>query len=734
MTEYKDIVMKKITTLTALATSILLAQHAYAFEVMTDESLGAVTGQDGISITHEVSRVKVDQLNWVDPTDQNKMKMGVHNVQIDGVGQSTITSKLDFDVGTTDAGVGMRIAASVSPFTAVAQNIMLLCQGATCQTPTQNLGSLTIATSSPLKVLLETSNGLFNRNDTAYMEFQLQNASISHGMNGHSVTLKDFNFNFAGSGYMYVAADEGIVLTTKSTGSKDHTVNLGRVKDTSDVHSSRSDATNPGVNIDLRYGTDSGAQRNLIRMGASGAVTNARVALNANQEGIKDFGLATKASGYESVGSGGLHLGVRADFTSKDDPSLVAGQAPTTLEIGHTGIGSYAIEFSNLTSLVADKNAYIDFGDIYINTIQAKSLDFLVNDKLKATLGLTNNVLTQNLSNQTAGGNFALVAIRGMDFQSIARTARFISDNSIAAIASNDNSWGIGIPIYNMNANVALSEKKYSYKNAAEKSGIGYNLVMSTDGYGVDKKTGTPSTTSIILIDGKKGINGQEVNYYAGLRNINALIQSDGVIGYENDGIYVRADNLLIAANAELAIGQLPGSTYNCATTASAKCGTTVPLDNFSKRDDVLTNIAFKLDGKGELFIVPGLNDSAENNYLSFRGSFEFKALTDAEKKDQKVMGSYLSLMNEDVNASGVVSASSININKMQGDLGFDARIKMKQDSVEFDNQVKFNPTNNMSKAFRAEVSMLTNGNMQKMADIALTGGTMRSNMAITPR
>ncbi len=108
-----------------------------------------------------------------------------------------------------------------------------------------------------------------------------------------------------------------------------------------------------------------------------------------------------------------------------------------------TGIGSYAIEFSNLTSLVADKNAYIDFGDIYINTIQAKSLDFLVNDKLKATLGLTNNVLTQNLSNQTAGGNFALVAIRGMDFQSIARTARFISDNSIAAIASNDNSWGL---------------------------------------------------------------------------------------------------------------------------------------------------------------------------------------------------------------------------------------------------------------------------------------------------
>lgn len=727
--------MKKIITLTALATSILLAQSTYAFEQLTDERLSSVTGQDGISITHEVSRVKVNQLNWVDPTDQNKMKLGLHDVQIDGVAQSTITSKLDFDVGATDAGAGIRIAASVSPFTAIAQHVMLLCQGTTCQTPSQDLGSLSISTTSPLKIILETSNGLFNRQETAFIDFQLQNSSISHGMNGHNLTLNDFNFNFSGTGYIYVAEDDGIVLTTKSTGTTDHIVDLGRVKDNSNVHSSRKNATNPGVNIDLRYGAKGAEQQNLIRMGASGAVTNAKVSLNANQEGINDFGLTNKAAGYESVGSGGLHLGMRADFTGKNNPNLVAGQAPTTFEIGHTGIGSYAIEFSNLRSLVADKNSYIDFGDIYINSIQAKSLEFLVNDKLKATLGLNNNILTQTLSTKSAGDNFAFIAIRGMDFQSIARTARFISDNSIAELTNTtDSTWGIGIPIYNLNANVALSEQKYSYKGSTEKSGIGYNIAVSTEGYGVDKKTGTPSTTSLILIDGKKGLNGQEVNYYAGLRNINALIQSNGVIGYENDGIYVRADSLLIAANAELAIGQLPGSTYNCETAASSKCGTTVSLDNFSKHDDVLTNIAFKLDGKGELFIVPGLNDAAENNYLSFRGSFEFRALTETEKNDQKIMGSYLSLINEDVAVNGSVTASSININKMQGELGFDARIKMKQDSVLLDNQVKFNPTNNMAKAFRAEVSMLTNGNMQKMADIALTGGTMRSTMGITPR
>jgi hypothetical protein len=48
------------------------------------------------------------------------------------------------------------------------------------------------------------------------------------------------------------------------------------------------------------------------------------------------------------------------------------------LEIGHTGKGSYAVQFNELRSLTGKNNAYIDFGDIYINTIQAQSLEFLV--------------------------------------------------------------------------------------------------------------------------------------------------------------------------------------------------------------------------------------------------------------------------------------------------------------------------------------------------------------------
>lgn len=774
--------MKKITKLKILTASILIAQQSHAFEQLSDDYLGSVTGQDGISITHEISKATINAVNWVDSSSKSNandsllrpdtMKMGLKDVTLSGVNNQSIISTLDFDVGATDRGAGIRIEANISPFELAVNNLMLLCtDAAKCQTPEQSLGSLDIKTSSPLRLLLQTQAGLFNRDETAHLNFQLQNASISHGLNGQKLTLKDFNFNFSGDGYMYLNSyqertsssymDEGIVLTTKSrNGVTDHVVMLGRVDDSDPVasanslpgrdtvHSSRTKATNPGVNIDLRYGSDPNQQRNLIRMGASGAVTNATIFLNANQSGITDFGRTSTATltGYDAVGLGGLHFGISADFTREGNALLGTNQPPTTLEIGHTGNGSYAIEFSNLSPLTVrnsssktdlnTKNAYIDFGDIYINAIQAKSLDFLINDKIKKTLGVSNLVQTQQLSSLEKGNDFALIAIRSMDFQSIARKARFIADNSLAEITNDTSSWGIGIPVYNLNANIALAGTEYTSKvDGGTKKGIAYNVMATTDGYGIDTKTGAASTTSLILIDGKKGLHNEEVNYYAGLRNIDAFVKAKGVIGYEEQGIYISADDLLVAASAEMAIGQLPGSLYNC-TSGSVKCGSVVPVDNFARKDDVLTSIAFKLDGKGDLFIIPGMNDNAENNFLSFRANFEFNALSDTDKLNPNILGSYFSLINEDVDANNtVVKTSSINLNKLQGVLALESQVKMQKDTVVFDNKVDINPAKSLNQVFRTELSMSTMPNqMQKMADIAITGGSIRSNLGITPR
>ncbi|MCO8067081.1 DUF6160 family protein [Acinetobacter schindleri] len=744
--------MKKIIKLKLLTLSICLAHQAYALEQIEERDLSGVTGQDGIIITHEISHATINQLNWYDPNPaaNQKMGLGLHNVKINGVDDKPIISQLAIDLGGTDRGTGLHIDASLAPFNIIADLNLVKkqCVGSTCSTAlTQSLGQLGISTKTPIGLVLKTSAGLFNINDTAYMDFQLQNANISHKLGNNSLILNDLNFNFAGSGYMYLSEHDGIVLATNN-GLQDHYIDLGRVADTTDVSLERNKATNPGLNLDLRYQAN-GQTKNIMRMGASGALTNARLSVGANQEGITDFGTAGRLNGgnttannsYDAIGTGGLRLGMSAEFSSESDTNRSDQLKPTTLEIGHTGKDSYAVEFSNLRPLTTHdangsahkKNAYIDFGNIYINTIQANNLDFQINNKIKQTLGKDNNIVQQILSDGQNNSNFALIAIRDMDFQSIAAKARFISDNSLAELGGSGGTWGIGIPIYNLNANVALSGTQYGPE---DKYGIAYNITASTEGYGIDTKTKLPSTTSMILIDGQDGVHGEAVNYYAGFRNIDALIQSEGVIGYEDEGIYIRADKLLIAANAELAIGQLPGSKYNCQVGTGNNCGQLVPFDNFSKRDDVLTNIAFKLDGKGELMIIPGVDptpSSPNSNFLSFDANFKFRPLSVEEKADSNNLGSYFSLSNID-GPEDNLKTSAINFNRMEGHLALKAKVKLSADTVTLDNQVHLNKSNDINQPFRTNFAMLTNNKMQNMANIAITGGTLRSTMGITPR
>lgn len=761
--------MHKIIKLNLLTLCICAANQSYALQALNDQILSDVTGQDGISITHEASKVDIKQLNWVDPAEVGKtpIKLGLHNIDVKtATGYNNIKTKLDFDVGTTQLangtqGVVIQLSASVSPFTATAAQIMLMCSPncATGETD-QNLGSFKLSTISPFEVYLTTTNGLFNRDSKVHLDFKLQNASISYGQNNQDLTLKDFNFNLSADGYLYIDETEGVVLTSKGSVG-DNIVVLGRVEDKTDVHDSRvGNATNPGLNVDLRYGSVNSTHRNLIRIGASGALTNGKIALNADQTGVVKFNTVNRvngnvqenevvaSAGYGFKNAGGLHLNVSADFTRAGN-SLLGASTPTTFELGHTGTGSYAIEFSNLSPLnvrtstdpnsaINSQNAYIDFGQIYINNIRTNSMGFVVNDQIKTILGAQNYELIYNPSPTGNASNMAFIAVRGLDFQAIARKARFISDNSIAVNNTNEGTWGLGIPIYNLNANAAFFAKKYTNTVGTVKDGLGYDIAVSTDGYGEDSQ-GNPKTTSIIVIDGAMSKHGEEVNYYTGLRNIDSYFKANGVIGFNENEIYIKADNLLFAANAEIAIGQLPGALYNCPAGVNSCAKEVVPINNFAKKDDVLASIAFMLDGKGELFIIPGLEavgGTPQSNYLSFKSNFEFNMLSSTDLSNESKKGSFISLSNTDSNGTAT-KTSSFNLNKMQGHLGLNGKIHMQKDSVVIDNQVQFNHkalAGGQGTAFRTEVALSPTGTMQKVADIAITGGAMRSTLGITPR
>ncbi|ANF82335.1 hypothetical protein A3K93_09125 [Acinetobacter sp. NCu2D-2] len=761
--------MKTTIKLNLLTACLLLAQQSYALQLLQEKELSHITGQDGITINHQIQgaivkddhgkitsespAATIDKLNWYDPNGSQITKngMGLHNVNIYGLDGQAINSKLELDVGTTAYGTGIGMSFTVSPFKLNSKLNLVEVEctgGAICKQHTNNIrldgdykeysmGGLEISTAVPFQLVLQTTSGLFNKNAPGYINFNLSNASIKHTMGDYGLALDNFNFNFSGTGYIYIDPVEGIVLTSNN-GSTENTryINLTPTP-VLDANGEATQAHAAGVNFDLRYhhkdADEKTTVKNIMRYGISGSVKDARLSLGATQGGDglplrqtalnafditngKDKNalsqLETVNNGYGQE-SGGLHLNLSAAFVNETEASKNQDLTATTLELGHTGKDSYAIQFRDLRTLTGQKSAYIDFGDIYINTIKANNLEFKINNKIREVLGYSDEyTVTQTLvgHHNASANNVALIAIRAMDFQAIAGSANFISNDNGDSTSSGN--WGIGIPIYNLNANIALSGTTVNNQQA-----LAYNVIASTDGYGIDKVTNSPSTTSILIIDGDN-------NYYAGLRNIDAFFESNGTISYEERGIKIIANKLLFAADAELAIGKLP-STEN-------------PDSNFdfTDREDVLTNIAFKLDGSGNLLIIPGLEDSndtsKEKNFLSFEADFIFRPLNDTPT-DEKNLGSYFSLSN--IDSDGInEEVSSVMIKEIQGHLGLASKIQVKKDTVVLDNQIKFNYTNDLSNVFRANLAMQTDSNIHNMANLAITGGTLRSTLGIKPR
>ncbi len=74
----------------------------------------------------------------------------------------------------------------------------------------------------------------------------------------------------------------------------------------------------------------------------------------------------------------------------------------------------------------------------------------------------------------------------------------------------------------------------------------------------------------------------------------------------------------------------------------------------------------------------------------------------------------------------------------MQGHLGLNGKIHMQKDSVVIDNQVEFNykalAGGEEEQPLERRLHCLQQVPLQKVGDIAITGGAMRSTLGITPR
>lgn len=544
------------------------------------------------------------------------------------------------------------------------------------------------------------------------------------------------------------------------------------------------DPTNPVYA--LASGTnETDSAKGLIRVGASGRMVNSYLQIRGintkSQDQTKNIlGYATSADngdpttttridGNDTVlGSTGIGVRLRGEFTNDGDAMLganlgSAGEA-TTLEIGGAGANTFGFEFSKLSPLMSNSNdrAYFDSGNVYLGLANTRHLLLPNNAVLNsARLGGTGGTLTtgndykQQIAdtNTIASGltpNSLVVGIRGGEFQAVSKRGRFTSSagvsnaNAIPATGVGsglDNKWGLGLPYYNLNSNIAVYSTKYTgsvynlnnLTNTVTKTNVtnldrlGLAIGLSVQGRNDD---GT-KTTSIMVVDADR-------NYYIGLRNIDMLLRGYGSMGFENGNVNVDLKNLLMVMAAEISAGYLPSYVNPNLTEATGLNAASNIKNSFKSKDDVLFGLKLKMLGDMNFSLVPNNEISnANGNRLSIVGRYK---LTDGT-----------------IQLSDPIEDSIIGFDRISGLMAFNNAIVVNKDSVGFNYSFDINPASDQSSAER-EVNVLRvrdinfyppvdppagwntstmgtyNNRAQRLGEMVMTGGRISSEFTLKPR
>ncbi len=761
--------------LTVLAMSLCAVNmSAHALQAMDESALRAVNAQDGLMLDTQYDSLNIDKLYWEDKTgvgaDDTAVRAYANNIAITGSNLGT-TYKINAGshTGTGKAGLDFSIE---SRYGTVSADSFALCDGAgdNCG---DSIGGLTVQSTENAVLHFITRDGLFSPTSLSSAEISLKRVNIfltqlqRAGLQNQLI-FKDFNFNFKGQGYMYVDPTAGLIIKTGTDGYG----TLDRVCELNTDCSGGLTAANskPGLNIDIV--TRSGASdfditpsatnqpKGMIRVGASGYLPSGEISIRGTDgrgaAGDAILGKAYSASDVAGtaniMGSTGLAMRVQAKFSNAN--TVPSGQTPTTLELGHGGNNAYALSFSNFTPLLVRKQngggalntelAYFDSGNVYVNLANTKRMLLQQNTVLDAAPFLTGKLTqssdySQQIHASATNPNSVIIAARGTEFQALSRATSFIASPDVVGAdrpdSANQGTWGLGLPFYNLNTNLAIYGTKFSGKPYGTAAGagtaaavtdsqrLGFALAMSTQGVSADGS----KTTSIMLIDGKKygsalganglrvedSVNGDPINYYMGIRNIDMLLTGRGSIGMENGNINIDIPQFMLAAAGEVAVGYLPGSQYKTHGKGYA------PIDGFLSVKDVLFGLRLRMAGSVDMSMIPGGNTLADN-YIQFLGN--------------------MNLTNGAVQIVDAVDGSIIGLDDMSGRIAFNNDIKIHKDSVNFNTQFNINPNKTNTDVLRILSLNLypstgsgTVGPAQRLGEMVFTGGRITSQFNITP-
>lgn len=803
--------------LTALAFQMSYVQMSSAMQVLEDQDLRKVDGQDGLQVNLEFDQVDIERAYWSDNTGvagttaSQRLEVSAHDAKIrhnqDYLnGNYNLGATVKLNAGSDGTKSGLDFDLQVNPFTFSAQNFCIQVAGSNC---TESIGNFAVQTGSNTNIRLTAKDGLFNRNEQAELILGLKNINIYTGLKANSAAttniydqliLRNTNFNFYGKGVAYIDDTYGFVVHTNTgftpgqevaygvvqTPANYGYVDLTRValpanQQTGNTKSTYYDATTnletgSGLNLEfmLKSNTNLGSldtpqysldgSKGLIRLGASGRIVNGYMqfrGINAESLAAPSYnyangvgtntannvlGYATQAgvttttnSDDTVIGSSGIGLRVRGEFTKSGDSMLGADGKAVALEIGGAGPNSFGFEFGELHPLIynSKQRAYFDSGNVYLNLANTQHLKMPVNTVLtnQSRFGGSNSFLTSiDDYNQRIHGRDAnspnpysiVMAIRGADFQSVSHRGRFTSnagtiggvDYSIPATSGLDNKWGLGLPFYNLNTNIALYPTTYAGQiyqlSSTTASGIaaipvpnvsqrlGFALALSVDG----RNAAGTKTTSIMVVDSAN-------KYYVGMRNIDMYLRGYGSIGFEQGQLNINLPDVLMVMAAELAAGKLPSF-------ADPNNANSAINNSFQTKSDVFLGLKLKLLGDMNLSLLPH-NAISDGNKLSIIGRYKLTSGT--------------------VQLSDPIDDSMIGLDNMQGVVDFKNALVVAKDTVGFNFGFTLNPDKNANDVFRVKdvnlyppLTTTTSPPGQRLGELALTGGRMNINMGITPR
>ena len=773
--------------LNVLSCSILFSmQNGYAMQAMNDRDMRAVDGQDGIIADVSYGSVGFDQLYWDDKTGssatantQDSLRASLTGVKITtaNANQSNVTVKMNAGslANGSKTGLDLDVAANLGTVQADKFTLCKTSDSSSTCTNAASFGKFRIqnTANTPITMHMTTAVGLFSKTGFSSLDLGIKGLDIGLSQKQDSSTynalvMNDFNFNFGAKGYMYVDPTEGLVLRTNPVAGSGAT-DIGYVDFKRDVNGKS------GLNLEFMLqpnvasnGTmiSANSAKGVIRAGANGRMINGVLQLRGTQDTASTILGVT--NGNSIAGDTGLAFRLNGEFTS--DRDNLSGVEATSLELGGAGNQTYGLRFANITPLLTRKNiigtettsgvalnsdhAGLSMDGIYFNLVNANQITLPTNTALTSTY-LGNSVDANKLVNtndyiQTLSTNntpYTVLAIRGMNFSALSRRGQFIytDANGVVSPVSTTTKWGLGLPIYNLNANFAFSPRLsngsasgdylVAYNNGViQKTAIsgseriGFSGSISTQGVSSDGS----KSTSIILIDGGANANDNNnpTDYYVGLRNIDMLLNGTGSMGFENGRINVSMPKLLMAMSAQLAAGYLPGAKYK---TCPSSSGCYASSDSFTKNYDVLAAIKLRLAGQANFSIIPLSLTASDYN-------------SDGTPKEDKNALNFIGLLeldktqNNSIQLVDPIDGSTMGLDNIVGTVAFDNKIVVNSNNVGFNLGFNFNPNKTAAEVFRVKNIDFypsvngTVGSAQRLGELAITGGRLTSEMKITPR